>query len=285
MNPLYALVLAWAVERAQMIISAPNYGSIFNGLGCVDQVNMRITKAPMAYRVLVPWTMWLVEKIFGRTFRRVTVYQTLKVLLDSGALYFVGYVFGPFIATLTAVFLLLTFKFDYWDWSVELMAVMMVLTGQPLFMFIAAVLLGLSRETVFILPVVAVLTFGIMSIKFDIAIGIMTLLCAVAFFSVRIVVGRREMYCSRYMLPRNWKELKESFKFYPFFHSEPLISLILFLTVIPLLFNHVEGWFIPFIIFPLGWVFGIASETRIFATAIPWVAIVVKLVLVGGKFG
>jgi len=106
-------IVAWLVERAHLKMSSFNYGAKFNGLGVVDHVLARKADAPMAYRVLVPWLVGLVERIFPRTkpYRLVLLYEPLKIALAGGALWVLAHSLGAARALFVAACLPATFLF------------------------------------------------------------------------------------------------------------------------------------------------------------------------------
>ena len=147
MNYLLALLLGFFLQRVQMAMTAWNYSVPWNGFGCINAVNEGKTKAPMAYRVLVPWLIFVLEKIGLPENKRVVAYEVIKILLNSFAIFAVGMAFGTTAAILFTALLPITFKFDYWDWTLEVAAIMFGVSGNLPLAIIAAFIAGLSRET------------------------------------------------------------------------------------------------------------------------------------------
>lgn len=275
MNFVLALFVGWCVERAQMIMGADNYASVYNGFGTIEMVNRRTTKAPMAYRVLVPWMIALIERItksFERTSKcyasekRIVTYQTIKVLFNTCALWMVGKVWGLDVMLLVAVLLLLTFKFDYWDWAVELFAVAAGLSGNFGLAYIGAITAGLSRETAILGPLAYYLVTGDIISSVVLGMGALGMMGV-----VRYAVGKRPLYCQRFMFRENWKELKNLYKWVPVFHGEVLISVVVSVLALLAMVQFPPGWPIIPIVLVSGWMMGKADETRIFILTFPWI--------------
>jgi len=85
---LFWIPIAWVIERVQLKIGGQWYGSPFNGYGAIDGTVDKTALAPMRYRVLVPWLVVLVERIFPRVkaHRLTALYEPLKIVLIAAAL-------------------------------------------------------------------------------------------------------------------------------------------------------------------------------------------------------
>lgn len=270
MNFFAALLFAWGLERAQLIVCAPNYESLYNGLGAVNLVLRRETKAPMAYRVLVPWLIWFSETVLKtKNEDRAIVYEVIKIGLNACALWAVGEAFGVGAALGTAVLLLLTFYYDYWDWAVEMAGVVLAATGRIELALPGALLLGFSRETA---PLAAVAFF----LKtFDAPLSFVVLCAAVLpMAGVRLYVGRRALYCDRWQIRYNLDLLKNILKVVPVFYSPTFISVFLSVAcVIGAAFRvwNDATWLVPLAAIGAGWTLAKADETRVFSLALPWI--------------
>lgn len=263
-----SLFLGWALERAQMIVCANNYGSPFNGFGCVEQVNKKNAAAPMAYRVLVPWLIAVVEKLFPKVRgKRIVVYQVIKVVLNGFAIWSVWQAWGFETALLTCFLLVLTFRFDYWDWTLEIAGISLAMTGNLTLAVVGVFLHGLSRDTAVLVGAAFFLKTG------DIyASLILCSLAALIWVSLRAIIGERPLYCKRWMIFENIGLIKGIMEWDLFFHAEPVISTaITALTLAAAMFFPV-GWVIPVIILIAGWTMGKADESRVFCAALPWAA-------------
>lgn len=264
---MFAVFMGWVLERAQFVMCAGNYGTIYNGVGAVEQTIKRTAMAPMAYRTLVPWMIWLIERLGVQDLYRYFVYQVIKWAVNSLAIYCVALAFGWPAAVVTMVLLLLTFRYDYWDWSVEMAAICAGMSGNlPLTMVLAG-LHGLSRETALLTPVAYYLATG--DWRGAVYVG-----CAAvgALLLVRFAVGKRPLYCKRFMWRENLKAITEIFKWYPFFHGDTLISIVITILSILSILSMPTGWPIVLVILAAGWMMGKSDEARIFSAALPWVA-------------
>lgn len=269
------LFLAAFLDRAQLQIAAFSYESPFNGLGATDLVNARNAKAPMAYRVLVPWIIAALERLNPRLhYYRTTVYEGLKVVTLAVALWACNRALGLTGALLVAAMLPMTFAFDYWCWPVELAAFALALTGNMQLTLLGGIALALSRETAPLIPLTYLLATGNWNGALIIALG-----TGLTLLGVRLYVGKRPLYCDRFMWRRNLAELKEfTFSHHPLFMDYSLFAVLITVLVVGVVVTGRAGaaWPIPLIILALGWTMGVARETRIFAPVLLWIAIGVK---------
>src|SRR5690606_16529529 len=137
---LFALLIGLCFDRAQMGISLANYDSLFNGFGAIDLTVKKNIKAPMAYRVLVPFLVIWIEKILKTDVKyRMFIYQAIKAFFVVLAAWSVIHVFGIMVALITFIILLATVQYDYWDWPIELAAVVLAAGG----LFVPALLVGI----------------------------------------------------------------------------------------------------------------------------------------------
>ncbi len=276
MDYVIALVMGWAFERAAMIISAPNYSSPFNGFGAIDLVLHGKAKAPMSYRVLAPWICGALEKLH---IERIAIYQALKILLNALAFLMVALAFGLPTAMLTAVLLLLTVKYDYWDWQAEMIGVCAGLTGSLPLAIGGGIVHGLSKETAPLTPLAYLVTTG------D---GVGTLLVGMATIGAmalpRLIYGKKPLYCERFQVRYNLKLFdgfadRGMWKWGQWFHTDIFIACALTLSTGLAQFARLRlDGIIPAAILAAGWTMAKADETRVFALVIPWIA----FALVGG---
>ena len=266
------LLVALFLDRAQLQISAFSYDSPFNGLGTVDLINQKTIKAPMAYRVLLPWFIRGIEQVFPRLERyRVTVYEVFKILFLTLALWACDYVLGIERALLIAALLPMTFAFDYWEWPLELMGYALALSGNIPLTCLGCLVVSLSRETAPLVP----LTFILVSGNVSVGLQLFALTFAVL-LAVRLYIGKRPLYCDRIMLKRNWSELKLfAHNHHPLGldYSAYAVLLSVLTGVVVLRGAAGAAGLIPLLILGLGWTMGVARETRIFAPCLLWVAI------------
>jgi hypothetical protein len=266
---IICLVIGLALERAQMIISAPNYSSLYNGFGVIDLVNERRAKAPMAYRVLVPWLIQLAEALGVKVNNRIVVYETLKVILNSLAIWSVWTAWGMPVALVTAILLLLTFAYDYWDWAPELTGIALAMTGRWELAIVGVILAGFSRETALLSPAAFFLKTGNPYVSIALSI-----LCVSVLAFIRVYVGKRDLYCDRFQWRYNLGLFKDFFRWKPFFLSPIFCSTVITALILAGTAFMPTGWPIPLIVLAAGWVLAKADETRIFTSCLPWVAVV-----------
>jgi hypothetical protein len=267
---IFWLLIALALDKAQLVIATPGYGLPYCGLGTVDGVNQRRLLAPMAYRVLVPWIIGFVEAVVRplRT-RRLEVYEALKITLMALAFWSIEMALGIRTALIVAALLPMTFSFDYWDYAVELGALAMAVGGNMQGAVIGGVLLALSRETAPLVPVTYLLATGDANGTLVIALA-----TGLTMLGVRLRIGYRKLYCDRFMWAGNWKEVRAIFKCTPWYTSNIAYSLLVTGLVVALVFLGRLGptWPIPLVLLAAGWAMGVAYETRIFAGCLLWIA-------------
>lgn len=266
MNILMCLFLGWVLDRIQMHVTFVNYDSVFNGFGAIESVQRKDAKAPMAYRVILPWGIWLVEKLGVPDKQRVTVYETFKVLSIALALGAVWNALGFEAMVLTCVFIPLTYLYDYWDWPIEMMAVYFAMSGNVWLGLAGCVLLAMSKETAPIVPLVYLFaTWDWMGT------GALMLVTLGVMAGIRLIVGKRALYCERWQLIYNLKMMSTLFRWKPVFFGSPVLALIV--TGLALLgaLSRAEG--LPLLgLILAGWVLAKADETRVFAACLPLAA-------------
>lgn len=264
------LLIAVALDKAQLIIAAPGYGSRYCGIGTTDDVLARRAAAPMAYRVLVPWLLGIIERIRPSTREhRLSIYEAIKILIMALCLWSVSVAIDFRAALIVAALLPMTFSFDYWDWAVELGALAMALGGDLQGSIIGGIALALSRETAPLVPLTYLIVTGDWSGAF--VAGIAT---ALTMTGVRLWAGEHKLYCDRFMWKRNVAELRQMFTCSPWYSSNVALSaLISGLVVVLAVTGHIGAtWPVPLVLLALGWTMGIAYETRIFASCLLWIA-------------
>lgn len=267
---LFAFLIGWAFDRVQMGISAPNYGAQFNGYGVIDLVNKREIKAPMAYRVLVPWLVGWIEKTFKLDKQyRVIVYQYIKMIFVMLAAWSVIHVYGIIVCLLTFTLLLLTIQFDYWDWPIELAAVVLASGGHFVPALIVAFLFALSRETA---PITAFIYFVV---TLDI-LGALVMLMVTLWVMVEVkeYIGDRPLYCKRFMFKDNLKLFKTFFKWKPILYSPITVTAAITLGSLISIIINPQYWYV-LILLVAGWILAKADEPRIFSSIVPFIAILI----------
>jgi hypothetical protein len=265
------LVCAIALERIELKMSAATIGSKYNGYGAIDAVLERRALAPMAYRVLVPWLVGLVERIAPKlkAHRFPWLYMVAKIALLTGALYATSLALGTKGALIVAALLPMTFYFDYWDWMGELAGVALALTGNLPAAMIGGVIAGWSKETAALAP----LTYGLLTrdVRGTVLVGCTT---AAALIIARLWGGAQPLYCQRFMVRENWGDLRHITRNRPVYLGELAMSLVITGLVLVAVVSGAAGptWPVPLALLAAGWTMARAAETRIFASTLLWIA-------------
>jgi hypothetical protein len=280
MSLLLALVCAWCFERAAMIISAPNYGSPYNGFGAIDLTYRQEIKAPMSYRVLVPFLVRWIERLTHLP--RVGIYQGCKLVLNTLMFWSVGQAFGLNAALLTGLLLLLTVKFDYWSWAPEVAGVALAMTGEWSYALTGGVLAAFSKETALLVPVAFFLR------TMDPVGSVIVLMgTGLVFIGVRLAVGERELYCERFQVHYNLGLFKhflqrDFWRQGQWYHQDIFIAVALTgLVVAGAIAQPSLVQLVPLALLAAGWTLAKADETRVFAAVLPFIA----SFLLGGWYG
>ena len=256
---IYFILLLFAIclARVQYMVSKFNLMAPWSGYGAIQGVLDKSSDAPMVYRVLVPW-------ILGRNYTlcKYNLVQTILIWMMLISLYLA---WGLQIIFLSMVFLMITFWYDYWDWSIEVMALALALTIFPLALF-GIIILGLSRETAPLVGLVYALHSGDWALGFILSvIGLWTLLI------VRLIQGNHPLYCKRWMILNNIELLKKGNI------SAWLSIFICLLGMLALLQASSRNGHLDILIVPviaiLGWTMAKGNETRVFASIIPYAAL------------
>lgn len=249
MTIIICLALALVLARVQFL-SARSTNSPWNGYGAIEQVQKKTAQAPMVYRVLIPW-------LIGKP--TMAKYQAMQVVLIAAALYSVFLAWDLPVMLATAAIIPITFYFDYWDWSVELMSFSLALVSLPL-AIVGVILHGLSRETAPLPGLAYALHFG------DIWGGLAISACGfLALWIVRRIQGKHKLYCDRWMYKRNWRELRKPHT------GSPYASVGLSLMALIGAYGSLDGLIVP-IVLGAGWTMAVAAETRVFTAVIPFAA-------------
>ncbi len=279
MNIWVIIFLAWVMQRANMVMSANNIGAPWNGYGALELTYKRDIKAPMAYRILVPILVMWIEKLIPtkinermeekKVIKRITIYEFIKIVLNVYMIWALDQAFGTTITLITLLMITSTFMYDYWDYSMELGGLAMIMTGDPMLACIGAFLWGLSRETALIAPLAYYLaTFDQLGTMQVAATGIGS------FVLTRMWAGKKERYADMVMINRNLNELMELPKHYPVF-EHPMFYTVVY-TLLALVFIATVWIYpihlIPLIILAAGWIMGVAVETRMFVITFPFIA-------------
>lgn len=258
------MIVAFLLERVLLVVARDNYGAPWNGAGAITGVIHRSTKAPMLYRVLVPWLTWGLRKA-GMPL--LTAYELVKIALTGFALWSVELAWGPGVALAVAAILPATFMYDYWDWAGELLGLSLCLSGDFWLALVGVWVWGLSRDTVLVGGLAYFLVTG------DWLGGIgLTAAGVIMFAALRIIQGRQPSYCKTIWIKDNWQIIKDLYRLErPYWMGSVVISLLVCLLALAAAWS--TGWIgimVPVLI-AAGFVFGKINETRIFTAIVPWV--------------
>lgn len=266
------LLAALALDRVQLLVADRNNcyapSPYRSGYGAIDLVNSKKAFSPMAYRVLVPWLIAILERLFHTPIKwRLTLwYEPIKIMIMAVALWGCSLAIGPVGALLVGCMWCVTFWTDYWDGYIEIAALAFAMTGRIELAVVGAVMLGLSRETA---PLVG-LTYFLVTGDFGSSLCLFTVSFSIL-SAVRICVGDKKLYCSRWMWRQNIIDLKAFFCNRPWFISENAFSVYVTLAIFLLPVYGDPGWQIAAILVIMGWLMGRAAEVRIFGGALVWI--------------
>lgn len=252
---LVTLLLAVCLSRVQYLVSRGNMKARFNGFGAIPTVQDKTADAPMVYRVLVPW-------LLGKR-ATVATYNALQAILMWGALYSLFLAWGTPVMLLCAVLFTVTFYFDYWDWTAEIIGFSLALVSLPL-AILGVVIHGLSRETAPLCGLVFALRF------MDPAGGAVIALTGLAvLLIVRMVQGEHKLYCKRWMWQENLAMLQGGQVItgkWSIYYSLGLCGLAAAGST-----GRLDGLIVP-VLTMAGWGMAKANETRVFAALVPYAA-------------
>lgn len=268
------LVVAWAITRVEFKVCRWNLRSSYNGYGCIDAVVRREALAPMAYRVLIPWAIGFVERIAPATRRhRLTaLYLPARIALLAAGLAVAERAVGVAGALLVAALVAVTFHFEYWDWSAELLGLAGALSGDLALATVGASVHALSRpETAPLTAVTWLLGTG------DIAGGMWIGAWVVLWTGlVWLRVGRRALYCPRSMWRQNLRDVRGLLANRPAYLSEMGVTLALTAGTLAIVGYALaagvllRAWPVPLAILAAGWWGARAAESRVFGTVLLW---------------
>ena len=260
-----AVILIWiSLIALELRVTRRNINNWATGYGSMAATLERNSKAPMRYRVLAAWTV-------GRLPLRYWPggYMSLKYLLMGAALFIAYPLLGLAGVAVLAVLTASTFEYDYWDCYAELAAVGLILYGEPWAVLTGAVLWGLSKETVFLAPALALFAGGLHC-------GLIGLAGPLMFLLAMVIQGKAKLYCKRWTARvYNAADLRIAWAVKD---SGMLLSLTwMIAAVLVALFGKLAhpfagtawlglGWFVA------GWTLARARETRVFLPAALWIA-------------
>jgi hypothetical protein len=266
------IFLVLLLDNAQFRICKPNYNNPYCTFGAIDNINKRVTYAPMSYRVLNAWIIRLIESFVPQMKQqRLMVYELLKMVSMVFALSCVEYALGLERALLVATMIPVTFQFDYIDCYYELAAFAAALSGNWQLTLFAGMLLAFERETAPLIPI----TFYLVTGDGQHTLGIIWVI-ALVMLCIRLYVGYKKLYCDRFMYKRNWQNLKDWF-------TKPYSVMLIDHRILSLILSILTIWYIcsgqviiaapmPLVVILLSYTMGIAAETRILMPLTLWLA-------------
>lgn len=266
---ILASIMGWALERTNIIVNVMVPPSIQNenaGYGAIDDTNNRTTLAPACYRVLFPWMIWVIEKIFPKLDRIIT-YQALRTILMIFMFWSLMQGWGISVAAVTGVILVATIRFDYWDWPAEVIGIALAMTGNLPLAILGAVVASLSRETA---PLLVVVYFS-RTMDWMGSLWLMGIVAAIM-LGVRLFVGRRALHCRRFVLDINLNALWNIFKWIPIWNSDIFITVVLTIFGVLAMLTFPTGWMIIPVVLVLSWTLAKYDEARTLVSIIPFIA-------------
>ena len=257
-------MLMWlALAATELRATRRDINNWATGYGSMAATLERNSKAPMRYRVLAAWTVGRLPLRFW-----MDGYMALKYGLLLLALWASYPLLGLAGVAVLAVLIASTYEFDYWDCYAELAGVALILWGEPWAVLAGALLWGLSKETVFLAPALALFAGGLLC-------GLIGLAGPLAFLLVMALQGKAELYCRRWTLRvYNAADLRIAWARKD---TGMLLSLawtvaavVVALLGLPHPFGVTSwlmlGWFVA------GWTLARGRETRVFLPAALWIA-------------
>lgn len=269
------LLVALCVDRVCLKMTGPHYKSEFSaGYGSIDPVWRKTSKAPIAYRVLVPWLVRGAERLIPalKPMRLTALYEPIRIIALALALAASEYALGRPAALLVAALLAATFLFDFADWPFELLSFALALSGNMTLCILAVFLHGLARPET---APLAVITYSL--VTGDLVGSALAAFSAfLAIVLARGIVGKKPLVMPLGTSFRlNAQDLRDLFKNRPFYLSETFISLTLIgVTVAVVLAGRAgQAWPVPMAICgaQVFWQARI-GETRSLTPALLWIA-------------
>lgn len=265
--------------------------TVWNGYLTIDGTLDKSLPAPLVYRVLMPWLVVPCERL---GLSRENSYALWKVVFLWIGLVSIHAAWGFWVALIFVVLSEATQIFDTWCYAPEAIGVSAAMLGNPALAFIAVIIHGLSRETVFILPLIYYLRTG----DGLTALLLLGVACAVTILLIR-VQGSHDRYTNRQIpgeyrrnlarykntwiagtiteVERNWRWIVEA-KNYKF-KGEPALYNSVYMHMIVIVFalwgatmTGAVGWAVP-LMACLGFWPVISSEIRTNTWLYPWAAL------------
>lgn len=269
------LIVALVLDRVLLKLAFGTYTCKYTaGYACIDDVNMRVASAPVAYRVLIPWIVGAVERLCPhlRTQRLTALYEPLRIAFTALALAATERAIGTNAALLLACLLPATFLFDFADWPVELLSFALALSGDMTLAILGIGLHAFARPET---AALSALTYGLATGDWF-GCALAALAAIIGIVTVRKVVGRKKLVMNpREVWRLNWNDLKHLFVNRPFYLSELFMTLALIGGTLAIILTGRAGaaWPVPLAlcIAQCVWQARI-SETRSLTPVLLWIA-------------
>jgi hypothetical protein len=270
------LIVALVLDRVLLKLAFGTYNCKYTaGYACIDEVNMRVATAPVAYRVLIPWIIGAVERLCPRvrTMRLTALYEPLRIGFIALALAAAEKALGTSAALLVAVLLTATFLFDFADWPVELLSFALALTGDLSLAIAGVGLHAFARPET---AALSALTYGLVTGDWF-GTALVSLAAIIGIVVVRVVVGRKTLVMKPSLAwTLNWRDLKNLFLNRPFYLSELWMTILIIVGVAFFTLTGQLGaaWPVPVALCVAQCVWQARiSETRSLTPALLWIAI------------
>jgi len=217
-------------------MSVPRRG-IWNGMLTVKRTLAKNHKAPMVYRVLLPY---LIRPLLKRGWELEDAYEFARVGLLWACLVVTADYWGWQVTVLWLLLAMSAQIYDTWCYAGEMIGITTALMGNPWLAIMGTVPHGLSRETVLINGFVYWLATG------DVWGAVLVTLCAAAvLLAVRAEQGEHELYCDRFQIKQNIKMLLKRPDMPVVFHAPYLNIIIIILSLLGAYMMGRVGWMVP----------------------------------------
>lgn len=224
-DTMMVIMLSMVLIYLDFRLTKTNYGAVFNGIGAIPYVLSGQSRAPMQYRVLVPWTC----SIFGVGDQKLKYLKQYVYLRWLSILFAVSMSYFYYHSVVGVLWLVLFFVaaslYDYTDVYIEIgllaLALVLLAGGYWWALIPITAVAALNRETAIVIPTLAF---------FDSSLAGIASLCgfAVGYLIPRIVYGAKDRYCSFWMVRANIAEAIQHYKSRPFPYVEYTLSVLLF---------------------------------------------------------
>ena len=219
---LFVLVLSLCIIYLDIKLTKNNMGAPTNGIGAIQLILLGKSKAPMQYRVLIPWICGFLcgRKMFGvrsGKFPHLHVYLPLRWVAVTFAM-FVSHLYfqtlpvnAHLCTTLLAVFFIVSSLYDYTDvyFEVGFLALAFLLFGSSwvyLWLGIITYVAGLNRETAIAIPAVA-FAGGDWVLG-----GFLGFIFMLSYMTPRMIYGDKSRYCDLFPFGQNIRTIIKEYK-------------------------------------------------------------------------